>query len=62
VCFSGKKGEEMASRKISDAVPIIGIGFLGFVHEFVISNRLEIFPIILFGLLLAKGITKLFEK
>ncbi len=52
----------MASKKITDAVPIIGIGILGFVHEFVISNDPEMFPSILFGLLLAKGITKLFEK
>ncbi len=52
----------MASRKISDSIPIIGIGILGFVHEFLISSKPEMFPSILFGLLLAKGITKLFEK
>ncbi len=52
----------MASRKISDSLPIIGIGILGYVHEFIISDKPEMFPTILFGLLLAKGIAKLFEK
>jgi len=50
------------SQKISDAIVILGLGILGYVHEFVISDKPEIFPTILFGLMLAKGITKLFER
>lgn len=50
------------TSKHSDATIIIGLGILGYIHEFVISDSPEIFPTILFGLILAKGITKLFEK
>ncbi|MBN2461536.1 MAG: hypothetical protein JXB60_08010 [Candidatus Cloacimonetes bacterium] len=52
----------MATKKINDIIPLLGIGILGYVHEFMISNRPELLPTILFGLLLAKGIAKIFEK
>lgn len=50
------------SRKLSDGMILIGFGVLGYVHEFVISNEPEIFPTILFGLMLAKGFARIFEK
>jgi len=50
------------SHRITDAIVILGFGILGYVHEFVISDKPELFPTILFGLMLARGITKIFEK
>ncbi len=52
----------MSKKKLNDIFPLLGIAILGYVHEFVISDKPELFPSILFGLLLAKGLTKLFEK
>ena len=52
----------MGSRKVSEGIPLLGIGVIGFLHEFVISDEPEFLPIILFGLLAIRGITKLFER
>ena len=52
----------MISKRFSDGIPILGIGILGYVHEFVISNKPEILPTLLFSLLLVKGVTILFAK
>ncbi len=46
------------SGKWSEAIPWIGIGVLGLVHEYVISAEAELFPIILFGLLIIKGLER----
>ena len=54
--------EWMASKKMSEGIPIAGIGLIGIIHEFVISHDAELFPIILFSLLVIKGIVRLFEK
>ena len=40
----------------SDSIPVTGIGVLGLVHEFFISDRAEYFPLILFCLLIIKGL------
>lgn len=53
---------QMVSKKMSEGIPIAGIGLIGLIHEFVISSDAELFPIILFGLLIIKGIVRLFEK
>ena len=52
----------MASKKMSEAIPIAGIGVIGIIHEFVISEDAELFPLILFSLLIIRGIVRLFEK
>ncbi len=54
--------DQMLSKKMSDGIPIAGIGLIGLIHEFVISTNAELFPIILFSLLIIKGIVRLFEK
>ena len=43
-------------KKLKSSVPIIGIGILGYVHEFIISDKPELFPVILFGLIIIRGI------
>ncbi|GEM_PF-2176680 len=52
----------MISRRFSDGIPILGIGILGYIHEFVISIKPEILPTLLFSLLIVKGIAILFAK
>ena len=52
----------MASKKMGEVIPIVGIGIIGLIHEFVISTDAELFPIILFSMLIIKGIVRLFEK
>jgi hypothetical protein len=52
----------MASKKMSEGIPIAGIGLIGVIHEFVISEDAELFPLILFSLLIIRGIVRLFEK
>ena len=52
----------MASNKLTDGLPFLGIAILGFVHEFVISERKEALPVILFGLIGIRGLARLFEK
>ncbi|MCK4271260.1 hypothetical protein KAU04_07320 [bacterium] len=37
----------MASKKVSEGLPLLGLGFLGFVHEFVINDKAEIFASVL---------------
>jgi hypothetical protein len=50
------------SQKRTDGFVVLGFGILGYVHEFVISNEPEIFPTLLFGLMLARGVTRIFQK
>ena len=52
----------MDSRKMSDTVSLLGIDIDDLTHEFIISEKQEFLPIILFGLLATRGITKLFER
>jgi len=52
----------MKSVNIKQALPIIGIGILGYLHEFMISERPELLPTILFGLLLVIGVTRFFSR
>jgi hypothetical protein len=52
----------MTSKKVGEGLPLLGLGILGLVHEFVISDKAEVFAIIIFGAVAAKGISKLFEK
>lgn len=52
----------MASNRIAEGIPFLGIAILGFVHEFVISEQKEALPVILFGLIGIRGLAKLFEK
>jgi len=52
----------MASKAISDGIVMSGLGIIGYVHEFVISNKAELLPIIIFGLLVIKGVQKIFGK
>ena len=50
------------SGKWSEAIPWIGIGILGLVHEFFISEDAEVFPLVLFCLLIIKGLEAGFRK
>ena len=52
----------MASKTISDGIVMSGFGVIGYVHEFVISNKAELLPVILFGLMVIKGIQRIFRK
>jgi len=52
----------MTSKKVGEGLPLLGLGILGFVHEFVISDKAEVFAIIIFAAVAVKGISKLFEK
>ncbi|MBL7033313.1 MAG: hypothetical protein ISR91_04135 [Candidatus Delongbacteria bacterium] len=45
-----------------DAIPLAGIGILGVIHEFIISDAAEYFPLILFGLLIVKALELGFRK
>ena len=40
----------------NDGVPLVGIGLLGLVSEFIISEQMELFPVILFCLVIFKGL------
>lgn len=46
-------------KNLKSSIPILGIGILGYLHEFIISDQAELFPLILFGLLIVKGITQI---
>ncbi|MFC1887259.1 hypothetical protein ACFLYK_00445 [Candidatus Cloacimonadota bacterium] len=50
------------SQKTTDGFFILDLGILDYVHEFVISDDPEIFPTILFGLMLARGVTRIIQK
>ena len=50
------------SQSRTDGFFVLGMGILGYIHEFVISNEPELFPTILFGLMLVKGVTRIFQK
>ena len=52
----------MVSRKINTGMPLMGLGILGYVHEFVISNNAEFMPIIIFALVFIKGVAILLDK
>ena len=52
----------MPSRRRSEGITLLGVGILGFVHEFVISEDAEHMPIILFALVAIRGISKFFER
>ena len=62
IILKPKKELNMISRRFSDGIPILGIGILGYIHEFVISIKPEILPTLLFSLLIVKGIAILFAK
>jgi hypothetical protein len=50
------------SFKWSDSLPLVGIGILGVIHEFVISDKAEALPLIIFFLLIIKGLEYGFKK
>lgn len=50
------------SQSRTDGFFILGMGILGYVHEFFISNSPELFPTILFGLMLVRGVTRIIQK
>jgi hypothetical protein len=52
----------MVSERIGDGVPLVGIGVVGFIHEFALSSKAELLPVALFALLMIKGIMKLTGK
>ena len=52
----------MSSNSKSEGITLLGIGVLGFVHEFVVSERAEYLPIILFALVAIRGVTKFFGR
>ena len=52
----------MASKALSDGIVMSGFGILGYVHEFAISNKAELLPIVLFGLMFIKGAQKILGK
>ncbi len=52
----------MSKKAIEEGIILLAFGVLGFVHEFIISDEAELFPIILFGIISSKGITKFLGK
>ena len=50
------------SFKWSESIPLVGIGVLGLIHEFVISDNWELFSLILFCLLIIKGLETGFRR
>ncbi len=44
------------SFKWGESIPLVGIGVLGVIHEFIISDNTELFSLILFSLLIIKGL------
>ncbi len=50
------------SERIGDGIPLVGIGIVGLVHEFAMSSGAELLPVVLFGLLVVKGVLTLAGK
>ncbi len=52
----------MASQQKSNGIILLGLGIIGNVHEFIISEESEILPVMLFSLMIIKGIMQLLGK